>query len=404
MVGSPQHILMCKLVTPEQATVHDAAVRKAWQFVLGIGMSDDNWERATYQLKQGGLAPGTVGNRASAAYLTALTRTMPEVLRRTAYDGVEALRRVAPALDRGITIATADLRNRGVPTEKVPFANGIGTIEPKQKDIVAVINDKRYEDRLATLDGDGRGQLRSASGSGSVAFFLMPTQQDHRIEDPFFRIAVVRRLGGRVAAKAGPDAPRQCALVGKDGTVCGRPLDNRGIHANQCKKGGHVICRHDRVVRWLAGWIEDRIGSQVLVEQAIAAEGEGDDRLDLTLESGGGRLWLDVAIVNVMTVNAAERFRRAKLDGAAARHEEGVERSRYRGLSTPFVVEAHGRPGDFVRSVIGRFARDSQLGNSTDVAKAWHSLSAIFQSGSAALELRSSGCSPADWGHVGYYI
>ena len=74
MVGSPQHILMCKLVTPEQATVHDAAVREAWQLVLGIEISDDNWERATYPLKQGGLAPGTVGNRASAAYLTALTR------------------------------------------------------------------------------------------------------------------------------------------------------------------------------------------------------------------------------------------------------------------------------------------------------------------------------------------
>ena len=84
----------------------------------------------------------------------------------------------------------------------------------------------RYEDRLATLDEDGRGQLRSASGSGSAAFLRMPTQQDHRIEDPIFRIAVVRRLGGRVAAKAGPNAPRHCALVDKDGTVCGRPLDN----------------------------------------------------------------------------------------------------------------------------------------------------------------------------------
>ena len=160
----------------------------------GIEMSDDNWERATYPLKQGGLAPGTVGNRASAAYLTALIRTMPEVLRRTGYDGIEALRRAAPALDRGITVATADLRDRRVPAEKVPFAHGIGTIEPKQKDIVGVINDKRYEDRLATLDEGGRGQLRSASGSGSAAFLLMLKQQDHRIEDPFFRVAVVGRL------------------------------------------------------------------------------------------------------------------------------------------------------------------------------------------------------------------
>ena len=287
-------------------------------------------------------------------------------------------------------------RDRGVPTEKVPFANGTGTNEPKQKDIVGVINDKRYEDRLAALDEDGRGQLQSASGSGSAAFLLMPTQRDHRIEDPLFRVAVVRRLGGRVAAKAGPDAPRHCALAGKNGTVCGRPLDNGRIHANQCKKGCHVIRRHDSVVRWLAGWIENRIGSQVLVEQAIAAEGEEEDQLDLTLESGGRRLWLDVAIVNVMTINAAERFRWAKLDGAAARHEGGAKRSRYRGLATPFAIEAHGRPCDFARSVTGRFVRDSEQGNSSDVAKAWQSLSAIVQSESAALKPRSSGYSPAD--------
>ena len=173
---------------------------------------------------------------------------------------------------------------------------------------------------------------------------------------------------------------------------------------NQCKKGGHVIRRRDRVVRWLAGWIEDRIGSQVLIEQSVAADGEEEDRLDLTLESGGRRVWLDVAIVNVMTISAGERLRRAKLDGAAARHEEGAKRSRYRGLATPFVIEAHGRPGDFARSVIGRFARDSELGNSTDVALAWRSLSAIVQSGSAALELRSRAYTPADWDHAGYYI
>ena len=157
-------------------------------------------------------------------------------------------------------------------------------------------------------------------------------------------------------------------------------------------------------MRWLAGWTEDRIESQVLVEQSVAADGEEEGRLDLTLESGGRRLWLDVAIVNVMTTNPGERFRRAKLDGAAARHEERAKRSRYRELATPFVIEAHGRPGDFARSVIGRFARDSELGNSTDVAVAWQSLSAIVQSVSAALELRSCAYTLADWGHAGYYI
>ena len=63
------------------------------------------------------------------------------------------------------------------------------------------------------------------------------------------------------------------------------------------------------------------------------------------------------------TANAAERLRRAKIDGAAARHEEGSKRSKYRGLATPFVVEAHGRPGDVARSILGRFAIDQGRGS-----------------------------------------
>ena len=68
------------------------------------------------------------------------------------------------------------------------------------------------------------------------------------------------------------------------------------------------------------------------------------------------------------------------------------------------MIEAHGRPCDFARSIIGRFARDSEQGNSTDAANAWQPLSAIVQSESAALELRSSGYSLADWDHVGYVV
>ena len=75
-VGGPQHVLMCKLVTPGQAAAYDAAVRGAWQLVLGLEMTDDSWERATYPLKRGGLATGTVETRASAAYMSALSRTM----------------------------------------------------------------------------------------------------------------------------------------------------------------------------------------------------------------------------------------------------------------------------------------------------------------------------------------
>ena len=67
-------------------------------------------------------------------------------------------------------------------------------------------------------------------------------------------------------------------------------------------------------------------------------------------------------------------------------------------------LEAHGRPGDVARSILGRFAVDQGRGVSADVAEAWQSLSAIVQAESAALELRSCGFGPADWGTAGYYM
>ena len=402
-VGGPQHILMCKAATQEQMRWYDAAVRGAWQRVLGLDMTDDNWERATLPLKLGGLAPGTVSNRASAAYLTALSRTMPEVLRRTDLPSAPALRAMAPRLDRSITGAVADLEERGAPKAKIPFADGTGAADAKQKDLVNHIHERRYEQRLETMDNAGRGQLRSASGSGSAAFLLMPTQQDHCIEDPLFRVAVVRRLGGWVVHRDGAGPQRYCALVGRNG-VCRHPLDTGGIHVNQCKNGGYVVRRHDRVLRWLAEWIGDRVDTEVLLEQSVPTEGEGGDRLDLTLESGGRRLWIDVAIVTVKTINASETVRRARIDGQAALHEEAAKRSRYNSYATPFVVEAHGRPGDTARSIIGRFAVDRGSGISSDVSAAWQSLSAIVQSESAALELRSSGYTPATWDSVNYFV
>ena len=61
-----------------------------------------------------------------------------------------------------------------------------------------------------------------------------------------------------------------CALMSRAGR-CSQALGPDGIHLNQCKCGGHVNRRHDRVVRWLAGWLQDgRTESDVLVEQVDA--------------------------------------------------------------------------------------------------------------------------------------
>ena len=399
-VGGPQHVLMCKAVSRDQAEAYDARVRICWEKVVAITFTDSAWSRATLPLKMGGIAPGTVADRASAAFITATTRTLPEVLRRTGLGSVSAVRLAAPSLDNRIIGAAADLVDRGVEGNRIPLTEESPHVAPRQKDLVDRVHKERYRDLLGVLDDSGRGQLRSASGPGAASFLTLPTQQNHYVEDTLFRVAVVRRLGGRILPKDDRHAPH-CALYGGRGR-CNEPLDPGGIHANQCKMGGFVVRRHDRIVRWLAEWLADRVETEVLVEQATPVDGEPKGRLDVTLESNGRRLWIDVAVVTVMTFSDTDRLRRANVDGAAARREESRKKAAYKALATPFVVEALGRPGDTARSVLGRFAADQGRGVSADVSAAWQTLSAIVQSDTSALELRACGYVPSDWTGAGY--
>ena len=223
----------------------------------------------------------------------------------------------------------------------------------------------------------------------------MPTQQDHGVENTLFRAAVAKRLGGHVTPKD-EGTPPVCHLVGREGR-CGTALDPERVHQNQCKCGGFISRRHDRISKFLHGWLQDgRSDSDVLLEQLVAGADQGEgDRLDVTFESGGRRIWLDVAVVTTYTTSRRDRARRAKVPGAAARAEEAHKRSRYRGLATPFVIEAGGRPGDSARTIIAKYAVDKGDGESMDVASAWQSLSAIIQADTADVELRACGWGPA---------
>ena len=122
----------------------DARVRRCWGRVLGITFTDGSWSRAALPFKLGGIAPGTVGDRASAAYISATIRTLSEVMRRTGIGEVPALRHAAPGFDRRITGAIADLIDRGVEEMMVPFTEEGPNRAPRQKDLVDRIHKKRY--------------------------------------------------------------------------------------------------------------------------------------------------------------------------------------------------------------------------------------------------------------------
>ena len=78
-------------------------------------------------------------------------------------------------------------------------------------------------------------------------------------------------------------------------------------------------------------------------------------------------------------------------DGAAASREEDVKRARYPGpLLRPFVVEAHGRPGETAMSFLRDFAPSDPEVRSKVLADAWQSLSVVLQTANAEIALSAT--------------
>ena len=101
--------------------------------------------------------------------------------------------------------------------------------------------------------------------------------------------------------------------------------------------------------------------------------------------------WVDVAITAATTVCERSLAARAKIDGRAARDEEGIERSRYHGRAQPFVLEAHGRPGPSAIAFVRAFSVDGDATASESAADAWAALSSVLQAGIARIELSAYG-------------
>ena len=163
------------------------------------------------------------------------------------------------------------------------------------------------------------------------------------------------------------------------------PLDVEGIHSSICPVSGHVIRRHDHPVCWL---YRGRINSEACLEQVLPKE---PGRLDLVFQEAGAGIWFDFAVTAAATLCARTTAVNASKDGAAARAEEAVKRSRYHGCATPFVLESRGRPGTSALTFARRFARVAGEGHSTSPEHAWSCISSALQIGNAEIEIAACG-------------
>ena len=114
-------------------------------------------------------------------------------------------------------------------------------------------------------------------------------------------------------------------------------------------------------------------------------------RLDITFVREGVPGWIDVATTSVTSSYARARAERARKDGAAARAEKHVKRSRYHNRAQPFVLEAHGRPGRSAMALVRAFAREAAVGASESAADAWAALSSVSQSGTSWMMMSAYG-------------
>ena len=167
-----------------------------------------------------------------------------------------------------------------------------------------------------------------------------------------------------------------CSLRSPQGR-CTCTLDPDGHHATTCPKGGYPIRRHDRLVRWLAGWLQDdRADDEVRLEKSIVQDPPG--RMDVVVGHGESQVWIDAAIVSALSSSQRTLQARSSKDGHAARTEEQVKRRRYGTRVSPFVIEAGGRPGNSARAILMTYALpDSPL--SVEVGSAWLAISCIVQ-------------------------
>ena len=243
-------------------------------------------------------------------------------------------------------------------------------------------------------------RFRSCGGPGAGGFLIAPADDSTCMTDVSFKIAVTRRLGGCLRPTIQGTGPA-CQHRGRNG-ICGRSLDPGGCHASICCVGGHVIARHDALNRWLQRWLcEGRTHSIPRLEQVLPEEA---GRLDLVFQDAGTTVWVDVAVTSAVTSNIRSLRARARSDGAAARAEEAIKRSRYHSRATPFVLEADGRPGASAQTFVQRYSQIASEGYSTAPAHAWTCISSMLQSGNADIELQAWGPGAISSGRVSYWM
>ena len=224
--------------------------------------------------------------------------------------------------------------------------------------------------------------IRSSGGLGAGAWLRAPMKPCHRMLNMQLSICLRTRLHLDIPLMQGT-----CKHKRPDGTLCGAPLDIKGVHARSCAVGGWLVRRHNACVDILADWCVQCCHCQVFKEQVLpcANEAHSESRMDLIVHSPTipGPIHVDVTIVSPLSVEALKHGS-ALRDGVAAVIAATNKVRKYPGCEVhPFAIEDHGRVGESASTLIRTLVPPESSDRSASISELYHSLSSTLQRRSA---------------------
>lgn len=179
-------------------------------------------------------------------------------------------------------------------------------------------------------------------------------------------------------------------------SFCGQRMDQLGIHASVCSRGGGPIRRHDRIRDYLAAEFR-KAGFQVQVEPRDLCTYNARRPADVQVMSisPGQDLLIDVSIASPFTnahvsetsVGQAAELREREKRNTYAQELEGI----HGALFTPFVIESMGGRGPITDRLLRQIACSQAYLSGQSVAECqrslnkgltalfWHEMTSIWQ-------------------------
>ena len=187
-----------------------------------------------------------------------------------------------------------------------------------------------------------------------------------------------------------------CRHATSSGIICGKSLDDAGVHEGICGVGGFVEARHDRIRDWSAARAKDYLHCRVDTEHDVAPPVvKAAGRMDVVVARYGHNMFIDVVVASVATTNFREQARRSKEPGRSLRAADARKQSRYGSAVLPLSIEDTGRIGPGTMRFLKELAESQDLTpTGVEYRKLLAELQHVMLLGTAAILQSACGLTP----------